>query len=81
MRSVRIAVPRESAAGERRVALVPDAVAKLAAAGFEVALERGAGLEAGFTDEAYARANIRKLLECLRRVLSENAVYRRRGDA
>ena len=53
---MRIAVPRESAAGERRVALVPDAVAKLAAAGFEVALERGAGLEAGFTDEAYTVA-------------------------
>jgi len=50
---VRIAVPRESAAGERRVALVPDAVGKLAAAGFDVTVERGAGVEAGFADAAY----------------------------
>ena len=53
---MRIAVPRESAPGERRVALVPDAVSKLVAAGFEVAVERGAGLEAGFADEAYGTA-------------------------
>ena len=53
---MRIAVPRESAPGERRVALVPDAVSKLVAAGFEVAVERGAGLEAGFADEAYGAA-------------------------
>ena len=49
-------MPRESAAGERRVALVPDAVARLAAAGFEVTVERGAGASAGFTDAAYAEA-------------------------
>lgn len=53
---MRIAVPKESAAGERRVALVPDAVKRLSAAGFEIAVERGAGLEAGFADEAYADA-------------------------
>jgi NAD(P) transhydrogenase subunit alpha len=53
---VRIAVPRESTPGERRVALVPDAVSKLVAAGFDVAVERGAGLEAGFADEAYGTA-------------------------
>ena len=53
---MRIAVPRESAPGERRVALVPDAVSKLVAAGFEVAVERGAGVEAGFADDAYGAA-------------------------
>jgi H+-translocating NAD(P) transhydrogenase subunit alpha len=53
---VRIAVPRESAPGERRVALVPDAVSKLVAARFEVSVERGAGLQAGFVDEAYGAA-------------------------
>ncbi|MGI9113304.1 MAG: Re/Si-specific NAD(P)(+) transhydrogenase subunit alpha [Gaiellaceae bacterium] len=53
---MRIAVPRESAAGERRVALVPDAVGKLVAAGFDVTVERGAGVEAGFADEAYTAA-------------------------
>ncbi len=51
---MRVAVPKETAAGERRVALVPDAVSRLA--GFEVAVERGAGASAGFADEAYAEA-------------------------
>jgi NAD(P) transhydrogenase subunit alpha len=53
---MRVAVPRETAAGERRVALVPDAVTRLAAAGFEVVVERGAGTAAGFPDAAYAEA-------------------------
>jgi NAD(P) transhydrogenase subunit alpha len=53
---MRVAVPRETAPGERRVALVPDTVSKLRAAGFEVTIERGAGNQAGFTDEEYATA-------------------------
>ncbi len=53
---MRIAVPREAAAGEGRVALVPDAVGRLAAAGFEIAIQRGAGAVAGFPDEDYATA-------------------------
>jgi NAD(P) transhydrogenase subunit alpha len=53
---VRIAVPRETAPGERRVALVPDAVKRLVAAGFEVAVEPGAGDEAGFSDDAFQEA-------------------------
>ncbi len=53
---MRIAVPREAAAGEGRVALVPDAVGRLATAGFEIAVQRGAGAVAGFPDEDYAAA-------------------------
>jgi len=53
---VRVAVPRETAPGERRVALVPEAVKRLTAAGFDVAVEEGAGEEAGFTDEAFAES-------------------------
>jgi proton-translocating NAD(P)+ transhydrogenase subunit alpha len=49
-------VVKETAAGERRVALVPDAVAKLAAAGIEVLVERGAGDGAWLSDSAYADA-------------------------
>jgi len=49
-------VPCESAAGERRVALTPDAVQRLTVAGFEVAVERGAGAHAHFADEAYEAA-------------------------
>lgn len=48
-----IGVPREIASGERRVALVPEVVQQLTRAGNRVTIERGAGLRAGFTDEAY----------------------------
>jgi proton-translocating NAD(P)+ transhydrogenase subunit alpha len=50
---VRIGVPRELEPGERRVALVPDAVTRLAGGGFEVVVEPGAGAEASFPDDAY----------------------------
>ncbi len=53
---VRIAVPTESAPGERRVALVPESVRRLVRAGAEVRVQRGAGAESGFADEAYADA-------------------------
>jgi NAD(P) transhydrogenase subunit alpha len=56
---MRIAVLKETAPGERRVALVPDAVARLAKGGHEVRLERGAGQEAGFTDAAFEAAGAR----------------------
>ena len=53
---MRVAVPRETAPGECRVALVPETVSKLRAAGFDVRVERGAGSAAGFSDEDYERA-------------------------
>ena len=53
---MRIAVPRETASGERRVALVPEVVSKLAAGGFEIAVQHGAGEAAGFPDDAYIAA-------------------------
>ena len=53
---MRIGVPRETAAGERRVALVPEVVAKLVEAGHEVVVERGAGSAASFEDSAYEEA-------------------------
>jgi H+-translocating NAD(P) transhydrogenase subunit alpha len=56
---VRVAVPRETAPGERRVALVPEIVKKLTAAGFEVAVERGAGEAATFSDAEYEDAGAR----------------------
>ncbi len=51
-----VGVPKETAAGERRVALVPDSVKRLVASGLTVRVQRGAGLEAGFSDEAYESA-------------------------
>ncbi|RDI73776.1 NAD/NADP transhydrogenase alpha subunit [Gaiella occulta] len=53
---MRIVVPREGAPGESRVALVPDSIGRLAPAGFEIAVERGAGAAAGFADDEYAAA-------------------------
>jgi NAD(P) transhydrogenase subunit alpha len=51
---MRVGVPRETTAGERRVALVPEAISKLD--GISVAVERGAGAQAGFDDASYAEA-------------------------
>src|SRR5436305_550006 len=56
---MRIGVPRETAAGERRVALVPEVVGKLVPAGFEVLVQRGAGEAASFPDSAYEEAGAR----------------------
>jgi len=53
---MRIAVPKETAPRERRVALVPDNVARLVRQGHEVRVEKGAGDEAGFSDAAYEAA-------------------------
>ena len=53
---MKAAVVKETAPGERRVALVPDAVARLRPAGIEVLVERGAGQGAWLTDAAYADA-------------------------
>ncbi|MBB4842760.1 NAD(P) transhydrogenase subunit alpha [Paucibacter oligotrophus] len=51
-----IGVPRESAAGETRVAATPETIKKLKAQGHVLRVERGAGLAASVTDEAYAAA-------------------------
>jgi NAD(P) transhydrogenase subunit alpha len=50
---MRVAVPRERGEGERRVALVPDAVARLVNAGIAVTVEAGAGTAAAATDDQY----------------------------
>jgi NAD(P) transhydrogenase subunit alpha len=49
-------VPKETAPGERRVALVPAVVSKLSDAGFEVAVERDAGAAAHLSDGAFEEA-------------------------
>jgi len=48
-----VGVPRETFPGERRVALVPGAIANLAKAGLQVVVEAGAGVEAGYPDADY----------------------------
>jgi NAD(P) transhydrogenase subunit alpha len=62
-----VSVPKETAPGERRVALVPELVSKLAAAGLEVHVQFGAGVEAGFEDKDFAAEGARLEPEVLRR--------------
>ena len=51
-----LAVPRETVPGEKRVALVPEVVPQLLKMGHTVSVESGAGMRAGFPDEAYTAA-------------------------
>src|SRR5579863_7455633 len=53
---MKVAVVKESAPGERRVALVPETVPRLVQAGLEVLVEAGAGDSAWFPDSAYTAA-------------------------
>ncbi len=56
---MRVAVPAETRADEQRVALVPEVLTRLTAAGFEVVVESGAGVRAFHSDEAYRQAGAR----------------------
>ncbi|MCB1694383.1 MAG: Re/Si-specific NAD(P)(+) transhydrogenase subunit alpha [Pseudomonadales bacterium] len=53
---MQIAVPAETHAKEKRVPLIPDSVKKLVRAGFDVVVERGLGVPAGFSDDDYTEA-------------------------
>jgi NAD/NADP transhydrogenase alpha subunit len=54
-----VGVPKEIYPGERRVALIPTVVPNLAKAGFEVIVEAGAGLAAGYPDSQYSEKGAR----------------------
>jgi NAD(P) transhydrogenase subunit alpha len=56
---MKLGVPKETAPGERRVAIVPDAAAALKKAGIEVLVESGAGAGAFFSDADYEKAGAR----------------------
>jgi len=56
---MKVGVAKETAPGERRVALVPEALGKLTAAGLEILVERGAGDGAFLPDQAYVEAGAR----------------------
>jgi H+-translocating NAD(P) transhydrogenase subunit alpha len=53
---VKVGTPKEIEQGERRVAMVPDTVKMLVAAGLEVSVEAGAGAAANLTDDLYEKA-------------------------
>ena len=54
-----VGVPKESFPGERRVALVPVVIPSLTKAGWEVVVEGGAGVEAGYPDDSYVEKGAR----------------------
>jgi NAD(P) transhydrogenase subunit alpha len=84
-----IGVPKEIYPGERRVALVPLVVPNLIKAGFEIVIETGAGVEAGYPDAFYAekgakilptRADIFKTADIITQVLCYGANDRSKSD-
>lgn len=71
--SLTIGIPKESYPGERRVAITPQNVALLLKKGFSrILIERGAGVEAQFTDEAYEQAGAKTVDR--RNVFSESDI-------
>ena len=56
---MKVAIPKERADDEHRVALTPDTATKLEAASLEVSVESGAGAGAYLTDEAYEKAGVK----------------------
>jgi NAD(P) transhydrogenase subunit alpha len=61
-----VGVPQETVPGEKRVALIPDLIPKLAGNGLEIVVQPGAGIAAGFLDEAYTQAGARLDADVLR---------------
>lgn len=63
---MRVAVPKEIRAGEKRVALVPDVISKFTKLGYEVVIESGAGIHAQATDKDYEAVGAKIASEVLK---------------
>ena len=77
----RIGVPREVFQGERRVATVPDVVAKLIKLGFTVAVESGAGDAANIDDDAYRAAGASVVADAAQLWATSDIVFKVRGPS
>lgn len=55
---MKIGIPKEIHSGEKRVATTPEVAEKLRKLGYEVAIEKGAGVAANYSDEAYLEAGV-----------------------
>ena len=73
---MKVAIIRERRAGETRVAASPDVVKKLAALGFEVAIEAGAGDGAGLSDAAFAEAGAQIAADAAQTLAGANVVLK-----
>ncbi|OFZ91261.1 MAG: NAD(P) transhydrogenase subunit alpha [Betaproteobacteria bacterium RBG_16_66_20] len=76
-----IGVPRETAAGEKRVATVPEVVEKLIKLGFRVALQSGAGDAANFSDDAYRAAGAEIVDGAAKLWAASDIVFKVRGPS
>src|SRR5258708_20681757 len=76
-----IAVPRETAAGEKRVATVPEVVEKLIKLGFRVAVQSGAGDAANFADDTYRAAGAEIIPDAARLWATAAIVFKGRAPS
>src|SRR3954464_46872 len=76
-----IGVPRESAAGEKRVATVPEVVEKLVKLGFRVAVQSGAGDAANFADDTYRAAGAEIVAEAASLWASADIIFKVRAPS
>src|SRR4051812_27614033 len=76
-----IGVPRETAAGEKRVATVPEVVEKLIKLGFRVAVQSGAGDGANFGDDAYRAAGAEILDDAARLWAGADVIFKVRAPS
>ena len=76
-----IGIPREIAAGEKRVATVPDVVEKLIKLGFKVSVEAGAGDAANFGDEFYRAAGAEIIEGAAKLWAAADIVFKVRGPS
>ena len=78
---MRIGIPKETFAGEKRVATTPDVAAKLIKLGYTVAIEQGAGSAADLTDEAYQAVGVEILGDAASVWSTSDIVLKVRGPA
>ena len=76
-----IGVPRETFAGEKRVATVPEVVEKLVKLGFKVAVQSGAGDAANFSDDAYRAAGAEIVVDAAQLWANSDIVFKVRGPS
>jgi len=76
-----IGVPKETAAGEKRVATVPEVVEKLVKLGFKVNIESGAGEAANFSDDAYRAAGAEVVSDAAKLWAASDVVFKVRGPS
>ena len=76
-----IGVPRETFAGEKRVATVPEVVEKLIKLGFKVAVQSGAGDAANFSDDVYRAAGAQVIADAPALWAASDIVFKVRGPS